>query len=547
MIKKEFTIGGNIVDVFERKIYGATLHVSDGRIKRIIKNDKPGKTFIAPGLIDAHVHIESSMLIPSEFARIVVRHGTIAAISDPHEIANVLGKKGVRFMIRNGKKVPFKFFFGVPSCVPATNYETAGGKLELDDIEDLFRKDKLMYLSEMMNFPGVIHKDKKIEEKLILAKKIGVKIDGHAPGLRGKDLSAYVAEGITTDHECTTIDEAREKINLGMKILIREGSAAKNFQELIPLIKDHPDKIMFCSDDLHPDDLVRGNINLLIRRGLSAGYDLFDLFKAASVNPALHYNLDTGMLREGDKADFIILDSLDEMVVKETYINGVKVFGNKQTMIDQQSEKKVNIFNCRPLIKQDIEVKGLANKIRVIKAYDGHLFTGELILEMKISDGFLQSDIHNDVLKIIVYNRYKTSVPAIGFINGFGLKNGAIASTVAHDSHNIIAVGVRDEEIISAINRLIEMKGGIVVFDGNRYEELQLEIAGLMTGNNGEETAEKYKQLNQKVNKMGSKLTAPFMTLSFMALLVIPELKIGDRGLFDVRNFSPIKLFLDNR
>ena len=547
MIRKEFSIRGNIVDVFRRKIYGADLHVHGGRIKKIIKLTIPEKIFIVPGLIDAHVHIESSMLIPSEFARMAVRHGTIAAVSDPHEIANVLGKEGVKFMINNGKKVPFKFFFGVPSCVPATEYETAGGKLELEDVEELLRKFKLKYLSEMMNFPGVIEKDKKIIEKLILARKIGVNIDGHAPGLRGKDLSAYVAEGITTDHECTSIEEAREKINLGMKILIREGSAAKNFRELIPLIKDYPDKIMFCSDDLHPDDLVRGNMNLLIKRGLSEGYDLFDLLRAASVNPTLHYNLETGMLREGDKADFIVLDSLNEMMVKETYINGVKVFGNNHTMISQFAEKQINNFTCIPLTEQDVKVIGSSNKIRVIKAFNGQLFTGEFVTEMKITDGFLQSDIHRDILKIVVYNRYKKSVPAVGFINGFGLKKGAIASTVAHDSHNIIAVGVRDEELVTAINRLIEMRGGIVVFDGKKYEELRLEIAGLMTGNNGELTAKKYKQLNQKVNSMGSELTSPFMTLSFMTLLVIPELKIGDRGLFNVRKFSPTQLFVDNR
>lgn len=546
MKNEEFTITGNIVDVIKRKIYPANIHVYNGRIKRIISTDKPGKTYIIPGLIDAHVHIESSMLIPSEFARIVVRHGTIAAISDPHEIANVLGKEGIRFMIKNGEKVPFKFFFGAPSCVPATDHETSGAKLELQDIEDLLGNYKLKYLSEMMNFPGVIRKERKVQEKILLAKKMGKKIDGHAPGLRGKDLIAYAAEGITTDHECTNINEAREKINLGMKILIREGSAARNFEELIPLIKDHPNEIMFCSDDIHPDDLLRGNINLLIRKGLNAGYDIFDLLKAATVNPILHYGLDIGLIREGDKADFVVLDKLEEMKVKETYINGMKVFGNKKPLINKISEKKINIFNCLPLNRKDIMVKGLSNKVRVIKAFDGQLLTDELILEMKIQHGYIHSDIQHDILKIIVYNRYQTAVPAIGFIKGFGLKKGAIASTVAHDSHNIIAVGISDQDIINAVNRLIEMKGGIVVFDGKKFEELQLGIAGLMTDNNGEDTAKKYQQLNHEVTKMGSLLKAPFMTLSFMALLVIPELKIGDKGLFDVGKFSRTTLFPDN-
>ncbi|KPK86958.1 MAG: adenosine deaminase [Bacteroides sp. SM23_62_1] len=541
----KFTIAGNIVDIFNRSIYPGTLHIADGQIKKVIKKNTGEKRFIIPGLVDAHVHIESSMLIPSEFARIAVRHGTVAVLSDPHEIANVLGKEGVKFMIGNGEKVPFKFYFGAPSCVPATDYETSGAKLELQDIDELFRNYKLKYLSEVMNFPGVIHDDKKIMDKILLAKSLGKKIDGHAPGLRGKNLIKYALEGITTDHECANIDEAREKIGLGIKILIREGSAAKNFNELIPLIKDHPDNIMFCSDDLHPDDLIRGNINLLIRKGLKEGYDLFDLIKASSLNPVLHYDLDIGLLREGDKADFIVLDALKEMKVKETFINGIKVFENGNTIINKIEEKKINIFNCTPLSIEDILVKASSNNIRVIKAYDGQLFTDELKMVMKTKNGFVHSDIKQDVLKIVVYNRYHKAHPAVGFINGFGLKKGAIATSVAHDSHNIIAIGVEDKEIIKAINRLIEIKGGIVVLNDKGYNELALPIGGLMTDNDGDDIARKYQQLNEQVKKMGSHLNAPFMTLSFMALLVIPKIKISDKGLFDVEKFSPVTLFPD--
>ena len=541
---KELTINGNIIDVFNKKIISGTLHIVNGIITKINETGKSANTFIIPGFIDAHVHIESSMLTPSEFARLAVRHGTIAAVSDPHEIANVLGKEGIRFMIRNGKKVPFKYYFGAPSCVPATNYETSGARIDLQDIEDLFLHDKLKYLSEVMNFPGVINGEKEIHGKISLARKMGKRIDGHAPGLRGKKLQTYIYSGITTDHECTSIEEAKEKINNGMKILIREGSAAKNFDDLIPLIKDHPEDLMLCSDDLHPDDLIRGHINLLVRKSLHAGYDLFDILKIASVVPVLHYDLDVGLLREGDHADFLVLDDLNEMIVRATYINGIQVFRKNETKIDHIREPVMNILNCKPLRLQDILVKGSKKKIKVIEAFDGQLFTRQIVAEMKLQDGYINSDPDNDILKIITYNRYQSSKPAVGFIKGFGLKRGAMASTVAHDSHNIIAVGVKDEEIVSVVNKLIELKGGIIVYDGRKFDEIQLGIAGLMTDKDGESIAKLYQKLNGKIKMLGSPLKAPFMTLSFMALLVIPELKICDKGLFDVTEFSPTSLFM---
>jgi adenine deaminase len=542
---KEFTINGKIIDVFNRKIIRGEIHVINGKIDRIDNTGKQVNKFIIPGLVDAHVHIESSMLIPSEFARIAVRHGTVATISDPHEIANVLGKEGIRYMIRNGNKVPFKFYFGVPSCVPATNHETSGAKIDLNDIEELFIHDKLKYLSEVMNFPGVIKKDKEVIRKIDMAKEMGKNIDGHAPGLRGKDLETYIYSGITTDHECTDIDEAREKISKGMKILIREGSAAKNFDELIPLMKDHPDDLMLCSDDIHPDDLIKGHINLLIRKALREGYDLFDILRAASVVPVMHYNLDVGLLREGDRADFVVLTDLNNMIVKETYINGIPVFKDNKIMIDHIRDAKMNIVNCSPLNVKDILVRGKNNKIKVIEAFDGQLYTRKKVVRMDIQNGYIKTDPDKDILKIISYNRYRQSKPAVGFIRGFGLKKGAIASTVAHDSHNIIAVGRKDEEIIRAVNRLIEIKGGIIIFDGETYDEMHLKIAGLMSNEDGTYVAQLYQRLNEKVKVLGSQLKAPFMTLSFMALLVIPELKIGDKGLFDVTEFKPTSLFID--
>jgi len=542
---RKFTINGRIIDVFNRKIILGEIHVINGRIDRISESGKQVNKYIIPGLIDAHIHIESSMLIPSEFARIAVRHGTVATISDPHEIANVLGKEGVRFMIRNGNKVPFKFYFGVPSCVPATNHETSGAKINTNDTEELFIHDKLKYLSEVMNFPGVIKKDKEIMGKINLAKEMGKNIDGHAPGLRGKDLETYVYSGITTDHECTDIDEAREKIKKGMKILIREGSAAKNFDELIPLMKEHPDKLMLCSDDLHPDDLIKGHINLLIRKALKAGYDIFNILRAASVTPILHYNLDVGLLREGDWADFVVLNDLNNISVKETYINGIPVFKDNQTMIDHVREAKMNIVNCKPLNVKEILVKGKSNKVIVIRAFDGQLYTRKQIVRMDIQDGYLNADPDKDILKIISYNRYKKSKPAVGYIRGFGLKKGAVASTVAHDSHNIIAIGVKDEEIVRAVNKLIDIQGGIIVFDGETYDEMPLNIAGLMSNDDGIYIAQLYQRLNEKVKMLGSPMKAPLMTLSFMALLVIPELKIGDKGLFDVSEFKPISIFMN--
>jgi adenine deaminase len=539
------TIKGNIVDISRRLISLGEIIVQNGFISSIsIQNQgevDPLLPFISPGFIDAHVHIESSMLVPSEFARLAVVHGTVGTVSDPHEIANVCGIQGVKFMIDNGKKVPFKFNFGAPSCVPATFFETAGAVLDADEVAELLKHDDIKYLTEMMNFPGAISGDPEVIKKINAAHKIDKPVDGHAPGLRGDDLKKYVDRGISTDHECFTIEEAREKLKLGMKIIIREGSAAKNFDELIPLIESHADNIMFCSDDKHPDSLVLGHINDLCSRAVNKGYDVFNVLKAASINPILHYKLDIGMLRLGDPADFILLENLTNFKVRATYINGVQVSTAGHSLIERNTlnGELLNNFSCEQIKADDLKIT--ANKEyenAVIGCLDGQLITLKKNMSPRLIDEVYESDTENDVLKIVVVNRYSPAPISKAFVNGFGLKQGAIASSVAHDSHNIVAVGVDDESLMRAINLIIRHKGGISCVAGSNEDVLNLPIAGLMSDGEGYEVALKYTELDKKAKLLGSALTAPFMSLSFMALLVIPHIKLSDKGLFDGDEFK---------
>ncbi len=543
-MENQFSIDGNIIDIDARRIFQGSVFVKNGKIEKLKTGKSNSGIFICPGLVDAHVHIESSMLTPVEFARIAVNHGTVASVSDPHEIANVLGKKGVMFMIRNGGRVPFKFFFGAPSCVPATSFETSGAVLNANDIKELFKNRATGYLAEMMNFPGVIYRDKEIMKKIDLAKKLNVPVDGHAPGLTGESLKKYVSAGIETDHECTTIAEALEKISLGMKILIREGSAAKDFENLFELISKNTEKVMLCSDDLHPDDLVKGHINLLIRKGISKGVDIFDLLKAAVVNPVKHYNLSVGLLKEGDPADFILIDNLQDFNILSCFIDGINVSKDGMTKINSLKTDPVNNFFSYEIMAADLAIPAITEKISVIVAADGELFTRSTIRKARNINGWIESDTEEDILKIVVVNRYKKADPAIGFIQGFGLKRGAIASSIAHDSHNIIAVGVNDADIAKTINEVMRRKGGIVAWDGEVMNALTLNIAGIMTNDDGFKVADMYDGLNKMVIQMGTCMKTPFMTLSFMALLVIPELKIGDKGLFDVTKFAFTDLYV---
>lgn len=541
-----FSVTGNLVDVWKKSIYPAEIRVEYGIIQSIRPLDvSPFTHYILPGFIDSHVHVESSMLVPSEFARLAVVHGTVGTISDPHEIANVCGMEGVEFMIRNGKQVPFKFNFGAPSCVPATVFETAGASLNSGEVQRLLEKDEIRYLSEMMNFPGVLSKDPEVMKKIAAAHALGKPVDGHAPGLRGEKAREYIEAGISTDHECFTKEEALDKLSYGMHILIREGSAAKNFEALIDLLHDHPRMIMFCSDDKHPDSLMEGHINQLCARAVAKGIDIFSVLRAACVNPVLHYHLDIGLLREGDPADFIIAEDLINFRVKQTYIDGQLVADNGKTMIGSVHITPINQFHCEEVTAADLAIRvqeypSQDGLIPVIEALDGQLITNKLMLRGREKSGCWVSDTDNDVLKMVVVNRYKPSPVAKCFIRNFGFRSGAIASSVAHDSHNIVAVGADDESLAKAINLVIREKGGVSCCTEDASSVLSLPVAGLMSARNGYDVAKEYTAIDAMAKSLGSSLAAPFMTLSFMALLVIPHLKLSDMGLFNGDDFSLI-------
>ncbi len=544
-MNNSFTIGGQIVDLINTRIFSGVVVVEDGKIAKIEEKPVGNTRYIMPGFVDAHVHIESSMLIPSEFARLASCHGTVATVSDPHEIANVLGKQGVRYMIENGKKVPFKFFFGAPSCVPSTVFETSGFAINADDVEELMASPDIYCLSEVMNYPGVINEDPELMRKIAAAKKNHKPIDGHAPAVTEADLQKYVGAGITTDHECFHLAGALEKISLGMSILIREGSAAKNFDALIPLMATHPDKLMFCSDDKHPNELVESHIDELVRRAIALGYDVMDVLKAASLNAVRHYHLPVGMLQEGDDADFIVVDDLRSPVAKQTYVKGELIAENGVSNIKYVETATPNLFERPFLYAQDLFVPDKGKRIKVIECKDGQLITKCFMAEPKVVNGGIVSDVERDILKLVVVNRYQPYTPAVAFIKNFGLKRGALASSVAHDSHNLVAVGVSDRDILHAINLLIEHTGGVTAYCGTEMLAVPLPVAGLMSNEDGYQVAQAYQNADALAKRLGSTLYAPFMTLAFMALLVIPELKLSDRGLFDVKNFAFTSLYED--
>lgn len=533
------TVSGHIIDIEHRRIFKGTITVQDGFISSIIESEDVPDQFILPGFIDAHIHIESSMVTPFEFAKVALGHGTVATVSDPHEIANVCGLDGIKFMLVNAKNAGLKFFFGAPSCVPATIFENSGATINSGDIDYLLSKDDIWYLSEMMNYPGVLHDDDEIIAKLNSAKKYNKPIDGHAPGLTGTDAINYINHGITTDHECFTYAEAEFKLNHGMKIIIREGSAAKNFEALHPLIGSSPSMVMFCSDDKHPDDLIVGHINLLVKRALALGYDFFEVLKIACINPVKHYNLPVGLLKKGDKADFIIIDDTKEWKVNTTIIDGNVVFKNNAHLLPEIDITAINNFNATQINADKLQYKAVDQKIPVINAIDGSLITEKSWAEMKNTGGYFISQPEDDILKICVVNRYeKNAKISIGFSRNFGLKNCAIASTVAHDSHNIVAVGSDDILLTRAINLIIDSKGGLSAVSNEAELCIPLPIAGLMSDKSVDDIGEKYRDISNFVKMHGCPLRAPFMTLSFMALLVIPKIKISDLGMFDAENFS---------
>jgi adenine deaminase len=535
---------GKVVDPHVRRVFGAVIEMKDGKIVSIEENDSVPDIFILPGFVDAHVHIESSMATPGAFAVAAVPHGTVEAVCDPHEIANVLGLAGVGFMLDDAESVPMRFSFGAPSCVPATQFESSGARLGAEEVDALLADSRVKFLSEMMNFPGVISSTPDVVSKLQSAARHGKPVDGHAPSLTGEMLKRYVAAGITTDHECTTIEEAREKIALGMKILIREGSAARNLDQLHPLVGESPQNVMLCCDDIHPDELTERHIDSIVRTLIGKGYNIFDIVTAATVNPVNHYGLETGLLRCGDSADFIVVDNLTDLNVLQTWIRGVKRGENGKALFKYGGSAPVNNFNSSMVVPEDIQTRVGGETIRVIEAFDGDLFTRCRLVDVpaESSDGY---DIDGDILKIVVKERYRDGKAVAGFIKGFGIKQGAFASSVAHDSHNIIAVGTDDESICRAVNMIVAMKGGLSWCGNKQAFALPLNIAGILSSDPVSDTAARYKALTLAVTEAGSSLQSPFMTLSFMALLVIPELKIGDKGLFDVTRFEGVSLVVE--
>ncbi len=533
-------VAGQLVDIAGRRLFGAEVTVADGRIAAIEPLDDAPATFLLPGFIDAHVHIESSMLVPTEFARTAVLHGTVATVSDPHEIGNVLGVAGVEYMLDNASQSPLKFYFGAPACVPATTFETAGATITVEEVEQLLADPKILYLSEMMNFPGILSGDADCLAKVAAAHKLGKPVDGHAPGLRGEEAARYIAAGITTDHECFTKDEALDKLAAGCKISIREGSAARNFDALVSLLGEFPQQTMLCSDDKHPDELLLGHINTLVRRAVAAGINVFDALQAACLNPIEHYKLSVGQMRVGDQADFIEINSLTEFEVSRTWIDGELVAEKGVTTIPRVEPAVVNQFVDSPIEAEQLAVPAQPGKLQVIEALDGQLITHRLEVEPKVVNEKVVSDIGNDVLKLAIINRYHPAPPAIAFIKNFDLQRGAMASSVAHDSHNVIAVGTTDDDLAAAINAVMQAGGGLsaVCRDERTSLVLPLPVAGLMATGTCEEVGTAYQKLDVAVKSWGSQLRAPYMTLSFMGLLVIPELKLSDLGLFDGGKFE---------
>jgi len=536
-------VSGRIIDLHQGRIYPGTITITAGKIEKIIEEKESPGLFLLPGLADAHVHIESSMLVPSHFAVAAVKHGTVAIVADPHEIANVMGKDGVRFMLDNSDTVPVKMLFGAPSCVPATSSESAGARIGAEYIEELLRDKRVGYLAEMMNFPGVIYDDIEVHRKLEVAINAGVPVDGHAPGLTGEELKKYINSGISTDHECTSLEEAMEKISGGMKILIREGSAAKNLEALAPLLNYYPDKVMLCTDDLHPETLAKGHINKIVARLIGMGYDIWNVLRAASVNTVEHYGIAAGLLRVGDPADFIVVDDPAKMNVLQTWIDGKLVYDGERALFNPGEIKKINRFKCTRLLTDEIRVPNEGGKIRVIVAENGSLVTG--CEEMPAGDDqFVIPRPDEDLLKIVVKERYNDKPPAVGFIKGFGMKRGAMASSVAHDSHNIIAVGTNDRDIVASINLIVEAEGGMSAVSDDGADILRLPVAGIMSDMPVTAMASRYERLSETVKSYGCHLDSPYMTLSFMALLVIPRLKLSDRGLFDGLSFNHVPLFI---
>ena len=558
-----------MLDVITDSIYPARISVEGGFFKEIVPiviNDDSEldiSGIILPGFIDSHIHIESTMLTPAQFAKLAVRFGTTSVVCDPHEIANVAGTDGIDFMIENSKSVPFNFYFSIPSCVPATCFETSGAILDSETIGELLKKDEAVALGEMMNFPGVINGDGEVLAKLEKAKELGKPIDGHAPLLSGKDLDKYIAEHISTDHECSNFAEAIEKKEKGMKIMVREGSSAKNmealfdFSDRLDYWKNHesfgkmPNEVLekrihlpifdfIVSDDKHTTDLIKGHLNESIKKAIDLEISPISAIEMVTVNPSTHYNLNTGVIVKGMQADYVVVDNLNDLNILKTYVAGKCVFDGENVLFDVEETEFKNTFDVSKRESEDFEIScdEPSADVNVIRCFNGELITEAESATLETKNGFVQPDLEEDILKIAVVERYGGNSIANGFITGFNLKKGAIASSVAHDSHNIVVVGTNSEDMANAVNCLIDNEGGFAIVDGDFEDSLALPIAGLMTNEDSHEVAEKLEKLHKTAADFGCKLDSPFMTMSFMALLVIPAIKISDKGLFDCINFE---------
>jgi len=535
---------GQVVDVVGRRIFPAEVQIEAGRIADIRELAVAPRRYIMPGLVDAHVHIESSLLPPSEFARLALVHGTVATVSDPHEIANVAGLEGVRWMLDDADRVPLKFSFGVPSCVPSGAFETAGARLDAQQVAGLLQDPRLSHLAEVMDYAGVIDGQEGLHKKIAAARAQGRPIDGHAPGLRGEALKAYVAAGIGTDHECSTLAEAEEKIAAGMKIIVRQGSAARDYEALAPLLGSHPDRVMFCSDDRHPDDLLGGHMDTLVRRALAEGYGLFDVLRAATLNPVRHYGLQVGLLQVGDPADLMEVDDFDSMLIRRVFIEGQLAYDHGRITFQRKPPPPINHFVATPPELEDLRLQATGNEARVMQVRDGQLQTPQVRRRVHVHEGHVAPEPLRDLLKLVVVPRYAPGPVQVGLVEGFGLRRGALASSVAHDAHNIVAVGADDDSLVAALRAVIEAKGGLAVSADGVTDLLALPLAGLMSTLEGAECALRYQSLEQRAQILGSKLQAPLMALSFVALPVIPELKLTDKGLVH-SEFGPVPLFFD--
>ncbi len=535
---------GTVVDIEGRRLFGARVKVNTrGRIEAVLPEASPAPGFILPGFVDAHVHIESSLVAPAAFARAAVRHGTVAAVADPHEIANVLGAAGVAFMLDEAARTPFHVAFGVPSCVPATPFETAGAVLGAEAVAALLDRPGVTHLAEMMNVPGVLQGDRSVLAKLAAARARGKPIDGHAPGLRGEALRRIVRAGITTDHECLGLEEALEKAALGMKILLRRGSAARLFEPLLPVLARHPGACMFCSDDKHPGDLLAGHIDELVRIAVAAGADLFDVLRAACLNPVRHYRLDAGLLRPGDRADWIEVEDLRAFRVRRTVIGGRVLAEAGEARLPALAPLSVpNAFALRPVTAAAFRMAARPGACRLIGVRDGDLVTDAATCCPTLRDGTVVADPSRDLVKLAVINRYLPDAPpALALAAGTGLGRGAFAASVAHDSHHVIAAGVDDEALADAVNAVVAHGGGLAAAGGAAAARtLPLPLAGLMSPGTCEAAAAGHQAVDAAARACGCRLRAPFMTLSFLALPVIPALKLTDKGLFDAGRFAPV-------